>query len=184
MNAKVPTANATISPAYFSHIVFYTRRFAEMIDWYRTLLGADIMLQSERIAFLTFDDEHHRVAIIKRDDLQDRPGDAYGFAHAAWTYDSLSSLVATYERLNANGVKPVREINHGPTTSLYYEDPDGNRIELQVDNFATVADLNDWFATGAFDQNPIGIEIAFDDLCSRFHAGVAEADLLRPLTAA
>lgn len=27
--------------------------------------------------------------------------------------------------------------NHGPTTSLYYRDPDGNQIETQVDNFET-----------------------------------------------
>ena len=28
-------------------------------------------------------------------------------------------------------------IQHGVTTSLYYEDPDGNFAEMQIDNFAT-----------------------------------------------
>ena len=30
---------------------------------------------------------------------------------------------------------PVRTINHGPTVSMYYKDPDGNQVELQVDVF-------------------------------------------------
>ncbi len=183
MTARVPTANAMVSPAYLAHVVFYTRRFAEMTAWYRTVLGADVTMEGDRYAFLTFDREHHRVAIIRRDDLPDAPAKALGFAHAAWTYASLSELVATYERLVGEGIHPVWEINHGPTTSIYYADPDGNRIELQVDNFPSVEALNAWFATGAFDRDPVGVDIGFADLCRRFHAGEPESDLLRPLSA-
>lgn len=180
--AKVPQANAVVSPAYFAHVVFYTRRFAEMTAWYRTVLGADVTMQGEEIAFLTFDREHHRVAIIRRDDLADAAPQTLGFAHAAWTYASLADLVATYERLAGEGIRPVRQINHGPTTSVYYADPDGNRIELQVDNFSSVEALNGWFASGAFDRDPIGVEIEFAEICRRFHAGEAEPELLRPLS--
>ena len=181
--AKVPSTNTIISPAYFAHVVFYTRRFAEMTAWYRTVLAADVTMQGERIAFLTFDQEHHRVAIVRRNDLPDAPEKALGFAHAAWAYASFPDLVATYERLGGKGIHPVWEINHGPTTSLYYADPDGNRIELQVDNFPSVAALNGWFATGAFDRDPVGVEIEFADICRRFHAGEPESDLLVPLSA-
>ena len=180
--ASVPPANAVVSPAYFAHVVFYTRRFAEMTAWYRIVLGAEATMEGDRYAFLTFDREHHRVAIIRRDDLADAPAGALGFAHAAWTYAGLADLVATYERLAGEGIHPVREINHGPTTSVYYADPDGNRIELQVDNFPSVEALNRWFAGGAFDRDPVGVEIAFADICRRFHAGEAGAELLRPLS--
>jgi hypothetical protein len=37
-------------------------------------------------------------------------------------------------------IRPFYSINHGPTTSLYYTDPDGNRVELLVDNFATAGE--------------------------------------------
>lgn len=183
ITAKVPSTNATVSPAYLAHVVFYTHRFTEMTAWYRTVLGADVTMQGERIAFLTFDAEHHRVAIVRRDDLADAPEKTVGFAHAAWTYGSLSDLVATYERLGGEGIHPVWEINHGPTTSIYYADPDGNRTELQVDNFPSVEALNGWFATGAFDRDPIGVEIEFADICRRFHAREPVRDLLRPLSA-
>ena len=50
--------------------------------------------------------------------------------------DSATCLY-TYARLKGDGIEPYWCINHGPTTSLYYKDPDGNQIELQVDNFPT-----------------------------------------------
>jgi len=34
-------------------------------------------------------------------------------------------------------------VNHRPTTSMYYRDPDGNRVELQIDNFPTAKEGQD-----------------------------------------
>jgi hypothetical protein len=42
---------------------------------------------------------------------------------------------------------------------MYFADPDGNGVELQVDNFPSVAALQAWFATDAFAKNPIGVEL-------------------------
>ncbi|MGE0037125.1 MAG: VOC family protein [Xanthobacteraceae bacterium] len=169
------------SPAQLCHIVFYTRQFDAMVAWYCDVLGAYPVMRNDHIAFLTYDEEHHRVAIVRKDGLADRPADCTGFAHAAFGYGSLSTLAATYVRLKQRGIAPVWEINHGPTTSLYYEDPDRNRIELQVDNFDRLDKLNDWFATGAFDRNPIGVEIKFDDIVERLRGGEPERNILRPL---
>ena len=60
---------------------------------------------------------------------------ARGLEHVAFTYASLGDLLDTYERLRELGITPYWSINHGPTTSLYYRDPDGNGIELQIDSF-------------------------------------------------
>ena len=50
-----------------------------------------------------------------------------------------------------------RSIADCPTTSLYYRDPDGNSIELQVDNFATKEEAARYFLSEAFRENPIGV---------------------------
>ena len=43
------------------------------------------------------------------------------------------------------------------TFSYYYKDPDGNRIELQVDNFGDWSKSTDWMRTSEeFRANPIG----------------------------
>jgi len=153
------------SPTKLAHVVFKTPRMAAMIDWYSTVLAAVVVFADKRITFLTYDQEHHRVALIKVPRLLRIPGTVwrvhrkfYGVDHIAFTYAGLPDLVTTYRRLADAGIEPVWCINHGPTTSMYYEDPDGNRIELQVDNFDTNKQLLDWLAAGEFHKNPIGVE--------------------------
>src|SRR3546814_9050284 len=65
----------------------------------------------------------------------DLPEGVVGVHHCSFTYATLADLMSTYERLRDKGIRPVFPINHGPTTSMYYADPDGNQIELQVDNY-------------------------------------------------
>lgn len=178
---RVPEANEIVSPAKFAHIVLYTKKFEEMVDWYVDFLGAQITGASMGLAFLTYDDEHHRVAIIEKPDYEDRVPNTIGLAHFAFAYASLADLISQYERMKDKGVMPVRTINHGPTTSMYYLDPDGNAVEIQVDNFPTIESLNDWFAKGKFDENPIGVHFDFEELIARYRAGEPEAVLLHPI---
>ena len=69
-------------------------------------------------------------------------------------YAGLGDLLATYLRLKAHGILPHWPINHGVTTSMYYRDPDNNRVELQIDNFPTAEELQDYFRSAAFAANP------------------------------
>ena len=94
-------------------------------------------------------------------------------------YRDLGDLLATYRRLRAHGILPHWPINHGVTTSLYYRDPDNNRVELQIDNFSTVEELQGYFQSAAFAANPVGVTYDPEELCRRYEAGEAMADLLR-----
>src|SRR6266478_1112940 len=49
-------------PSKFAHVVYSTRRFDEMIDWYQRVFDASVVYQNPAFAFLTYDDEHHRFA--------------------------------------------------------------------------------------------------------------------------
>ncbi|KAI1613523.1 hypothetical protein EDD36DRAFT_199794 [Exophiala viscosa] len=44
-----------------------------MIDWYCAVLNAHITHQDNVLAFLRYDAEHHRSAIVKRDNLASKP---------------------------------------------------------------------------------------------------------------
>ncbi len=178
---KTAKQRGRIAPAKLAHIVRRTNRFDEMVDWYSKVLEAEVVFANEMLAFLTYDEEHHRIAIATVPGLEDRPENTVGTDHVAFTYGSLADLVHTYTRLRGLGIEPFWAINHGPTTSMYYKDPDANRIELQIDNFPDVAGLNDWMKGGAFEENPIGVNFDPDDLCARFEAGEpAERLLERP----
>ena len=53
-----------ISPAKFAHFVLRTGQFDRMIEWYRTVLAARVVFRDQILCFLSYDDEHHRLALI------------------------------------------------------------------------------------------------------------------------
>ena len=86
-----------IRPAKFVHVVYRTRRFEEMIRWYEAVFDAKVQHRNPVLAFLTYDDEHHRFAFVNLAVLQregtdtDRQG-SIGVDHVAYAYRSLSEL--------------------------------------------------------------------------------------------
>jgi catechol 2,3-dioxygenase-like lactoylglutathione lyase family enzyme len=171
--AKLSESRGRIPPIKLAHIVRRTARFDAMLDWYQKVLGAEIVHSDGVLAFLSYDEEHHRIALANLPGLEDQPPMAAGTDHG--------DLLYTYVRLKKLGIEPYWAINHGPTTSLYYKDPDGNRVELQVDNFATADECNRWMRSGDFAANPIGVVFDPDELVARYAAGEAiEALAQRP----
>ena len=137
-----------VTPKQLAHVVRRTSRFAEMVRWYEAVLAADVVHSDDFLAFLTYDDEHHRIAIAQLPGLEDQPPLAAGTDHIAFAYADLGDLLYTFERLRRVGIEPFWCINHGPTISLYYKDPDGNRVELQADNMPSAAAIDAWMRSG------------------------------------
>jgi catechol-2,3-dioxygenase len=134
-------SETAISPRKLAHVVLRTKsNFDAMVKWYCLVLGTKIVFNAGRLIFLSYDDEHHRIAIASSEDLAELPPRSAGLDHIAFTYEDIDSLLTTFARLKKVGILPYCSVNHGPTTSLYYHDPDRNRIELQVDNFADMTD--------------------------------------------
>jgi catechol 2,3-dioxygenase-like lactoylglutathione lyase family enzyme len=166
-------------PVKFAHVVYMTRRYEAMIAWYRDVFEAEIVNRDPALAFLTYDDEHHRFAFANLDLLKPDGGGAdergqIGVNHVAYTYANVADLLATYERLKAAGIHPYWPVHHGPTLSLYYSDPDGNRMELQVDACSAEAGRAMLGAT----DNPVGVLFDPDALVARLRDGEAEEALL------
>jgi len=180
-SAAKPLAVTAMSPARLAHVVLRSSQFDALVEWYKTVLCANIVFSDGNLAFLAYDEEHHRIAVLNIPGLQRQSDGVAGVHHMAFTYGSLSDLVATYERLDTAGIRPVTCINHGPTTSMYYADPDGNQVELQVDNYGTVEEAGEFFYSPAFAKNPIGVDFEPADLAKRFHSGEDEAAIkMRP----
>ena len=64
--------------------------------------------------------------------------------HVAFECDTLDDLLGTYVRLKGLGIQPVWASDHGPETAFYYEDPDQNLVEINVNNYG-----NQWTTTEA-----------------------------------
>lgn len=175
METSMDQVTEAVSPIKLAHLVFKTRDKARMMDWYSQVLVARTVFDSAFIGFLSYDDEHHRVAVIQDATLEGPAPRAVGLHHAAFTYKTLRELLATYGRLRGLGIVHAHATNHGPTTSIYYVDPDGNRVELQIDNFDDLADASAWFDSGEFAENPIGVDFDPEEHLARLARGEDEA---------
>ena len=95
------------SPKKLSHIVLQTNRRREMIDWYCSVLGAEVLFEADRISFISYDDEHHRVAFLDPGPLAEREPNAAGLNHVAFTFGTLEELTENYLRLKDLGIPPL-----------------------------------------------------------------------------
>jgi catechol-2,3-dioxygenase len=166
------------TPVLFAHFVLRSSNVQPMIDWYSTVLNMRVVQRTDYICFLTYDDEHHRLGIVNIAGLHAPDARSWGLAHVAYTFATIADLLGTYRRLKALGIEPYRPIHHGPTVSLYYRDPDGNSVELQVDRYATKAETAAYFQTEAFRKNPIGVAFDPEALAQAYEAGTPESELL------
>ena len=168
------------SPSKFAHVVYQTKQIDVMIDWYERVLGCHVIYRNEMLAFLSYDEEHHRVALIQMPDLAGEQVNhqALGVNHVAYTFENLGGLLDLYAGLRDQRVLPFWCTNHGPTTSMYYRDPDGNQMEMQVDNFPTVEEATRWMEGPKFAENPIGVDFDPEELLAKFQSGVPVEELL------
>lgn len=142
----------------FAHVVFQTSNLTRMRDWYCTVLDAHVVFEGHGLCFLTFDEEHHRIALLGVPDQLDRKSPtAAGMHHSAYTFASLDDLLERHAELEGVGIEPLVPIQHGVTTSLYYQDPDGNLVELQIDNFATPEEATAYMCGDEYASNPVGV---------------------------
>ncbi len=162
---------ALLRPSKLAHVVLRTSRFQETRSWYLTVLGAEVAFENDDVAFLRYDDEHHRLGIIHARDAAPMDKSAAGVEHVSFTYDELGQLLATYLRLKQHDIVPFWPIIHGPTVSLYYRDPNGVKVELQYDVFRTAEEVDAFFAAGNYVENFMGVIFDPDDMVRRFEAG-------------
>jgi len=164
------------TPRALAHVVYRTRRFAEMLDWYRTVFGAKVQHKNPAMAFLTFDDEHHRFAfldlsVVNPDGAEPGTKTWVGVDHLGWTFGSLEDLFSNYAECKAAGIEPYWCVHHGVTISMYYADPDGNQMEFQVDAFDTAEECNAYISGAPFEVNPVGVEFNPEEWLSAVHKG-------------
>ncbi len=117
-----------------SHVVLYVYDFPMMKDFYTNVLGfhlSDIGRgRGNDICFLTLDPglDHHQIALAGG---RKGPRDAGSLNHVAFRLGSLADLRRRYEQLMAEeAVTDVDPVTHGSWLSVYYRDPENNRMEF------------------------------------------------------
>jgi len=163
-----------IVPARLHHVNLKAYRFEEMRDFYTALIGIHPNAEFGTFGWYTFDTANHRLALMHQPNFTQRVEASAGMHHMAFEYDSLDDLMRTYLRLKKIGVLPAACLDHGMTTSFYYRDPDGNYVEMQVDNFGLDPAVSTAFMhTPAFLANPIGVPINPESYVAAWQQGAS-----------
>jgi len=120
----------------FSHLGINVTDLARMEDFYTRVLG---LLVADRgtipggatLVFLSRDpDEHHQIVLA----TGRPPGVAYNVVNQiSFKLPTLADLQAMHARVRGEGIKEFRMVTHGNAWSVYFPDPEGNRVELFVD---------------------------------------------------
>jgi catechol-2,3-dioxygenase len=141
----------------FAHVVFQTSQPEQMSNWYCTVLDGHVVYEDARLAFITFDEEHHRVALLKVPvPLEPKTPAIAAMHHVAYTFASIDDLLDRYQVLRDQGIRPAVCVAHGVTTSMYYRDPDGNMVEMQIDRFADPDDATRYMRGPEYAADSVG----------------------------
>ncbi|UWQ20604.1 VOC family protein [Jannaschia sp. W003] len=106
------------------------------VAFYRDALGLE---EQQRFgtgaAFLGWDGYHHHVALNTWDSLGGTPPPRghTGLFHAAFLYPDRAALGAAVRRVLEAGIELTGAADHGVSEAVYFDDPDGNGIELYRD---------------------------------------------------
>jgi catechol 2,3-dioxygenase len=118
------------------HMVMKVRNQKRAEEFYSGILCFPIVARNEeaKMTFFSFGDYHHHFGIIEiGENATDIGKDSVGLHHAAFKIgDSLEELKEAKEYLALNGIE-ARTRDHIVTQSLYFNDPDGNPLELYVE---------------------------------------------------
>jgi catechol 2,3-dioxygenase-like lactoylglutathione lyase family enzyme len=123
----------------FSHMGMFVADLAKMRDFYTRVLGFTVTDSGEletprgtlQFAFLSRDPkEHHQIVLAtgKPGDLKFNTINQISFRMA-----EFPGLREMYRRVLAENVKELHPVSHGNALSVYFHDPEANRIELFVD---------------------------------------------------
>ena len=119
----------------FSHMGMFVADLARMRDFYTRVLGFNITdrgkLGSTTLLFLSRDPrEHHQIVMAsgRPQSLPFNPINQISFRMA-----EFAGLREMHRRLAGERVKELHPVSHGNALSVYFHDPEGNRVELFVD---------------------------------------------------
>jgi len=117
----------------FAHMGIFVVDMAPMVDFYTDVLGFCVtdraLIRGVNVVFLSRDpEEHHQIVLVPGRN----PAHASTVNQISFRVVDFPELRRLHARLVARPVSALNPTNHGGSWSIYFADPEGNRIELFV----------------------------------------------------
>lgn len=144
------------------HAVFNCRDVEVSMKFYAEILGMEVVSYNpeRKMAFLSFGTEHHEIALFQfPTDAAALEPNRLGLNHLALEIEGgEDQLKALYDHFTAHGVRIDRLTDHVMTRSVYFFDPDGNRLEIFCDMMP--GEAKQWLHNHGGVAKPLALEAA------------------------
>jgi catechol 2,3-dioxygenase len=131
------------------HVLLRVADLERSKRFYRDVLGFHVAEEDPghgRDVFMTLGDDFHTLDLVQHPSPDDtaRPSRTQlGLGHIAFQVASYDALGDAYRSLLERGVEIERAVDHVNQRSLYFMDPDGNRLEIYFEMSGALAHFPD-----------------------------------------
>jgi catechol 2,3-dioxygenase len=116
------------------HLVLRVKDLERSKRFFEEVLGLPVVAQNERgMVFFSTDvtDNHHMLALMQAKEGAAMPdSNNVGMHHVSFELGSFAELQQAYRRFKDSGVNVCYTTYHGVSKSVYFNDPDGNMLEV------------------------------------------------------
>jgi len=158
----------------FSHVGFFVADIDRMVAFYSDVLGFFVtdhgVLNGKRITFLSRDPrEHHQIVLV----AERQPGTLQNINQISFRVGSLGQLQALYRRLAAVDTAGMEPVTHGNSWSIYFHDPEGNRLEVFADT--------DWYISQPL-KKPLDLTRPEEEIRAETERFCTSSEGFKPIT--
>lgn len=142
------------------HVLLRVLDLERSKKFYSEVLGFHVLEEDPEHGgtFMALEGQSHAIDLfqVKDPEAAERqtPG-VRGLGHIAFRVESEEALKEAYTTLQAHGVEITRVIDHVSQKSVYFDDPDGNTLEIYYER----PDALEMFARGRNDRDvPLALD--------------------------
>ena len=117
------------------HVHLRVAELDRAVAFYRDVIGLEVVTQGKEAAFLSAGGYHHHIALNTWGSKGGKPPPpgSTGLFHTAFVYPDRPALARALQAVLDAGVQLTGAADHGVSEAVYFDDPDGNGVELYRD---------------------------------------------------
>ena len=115
------------------HTVLYVSDVDRAVAFYHDKLGMEIVRHDRKngLAFMSFGRQHHDIGLFDVNMRGEATRGTLGLSHLAFVIEGgTEELKELHDDIVGRGVEIIEKMDYGYTRGIYFNDPDGNGLEI------------------------------------------------------